>query len=158
MSGHGKFAVEYKGVTIYCQSPEDAARVAQELGQRMDTPQFQRWQVHEFVEFISRIQVWQRRLLAFLLEAGRDSATDTDIRTRLNFQNNRVLAGVLSGLSKVAMALDIDPRRVYWMQPKYESGKITRTYSLTRAFREAARENAWPETKDLEIPEEEGEE
>lgn len=158
MSKLSKFAVEYKGVTTHCQTPEDAARLIRELGEGVDGPHFQRWQVHEFVDFVSRIHVWQRRLLGLLLESGRNAATDTEIREHLELANNHVLAGVLSGVSKVAMALEIDPKRVYRMDTKYENGKPVRTYSLTHAFREAARENAWPEAKDLEFTQEELEE
>ena len=152
VSGDGKFAVEFKGVTIRCQTPEDAVRVARQLGQGIDSPEYQPWQVHEFVDFVTRLQILQRRFLAFLLERQRGPVTDSEIRTEFSLADNRVLAGVLSGVTKVAMALDIDAKRVYQMETKYSNGKPIRNYRLTYAFKQAAKDNDWPDKKDLQFP------
>src|SRR5215469_14709686 len=61
------FEVRYKDVVIGCDTAEDAAKVAKELGGAADSPYSEPWRMDEFTEFVNRIQIQQRRLLAALL-------------------------------------------------------------------------------------------
>ena len=146
------FEVEYKGVVIRCETAREAVRIAKGLGDDANTPQTQPWKTHEFEEFVARIQFRQRRLLAALLERG--SLLDYELCEHLGLTNNRALAGVLSGITKVALAQDVDPSRVYKLITKYEQGSPKRRYAATQAFADAAKDNDWPDAKDLEEPEE----
>jgi hypothetical protein len=128
-----------KGVKIKCSSVEAAKRLVKELERDIE-PDAEEWSVTDFEDFTGRIQYQQRRLLSLLMDG---EGSDTDIRTALKLANNRVLAGVLSGISKVALALSIDPKRVYRQTTQYREGLPIRKYELTRAFKKAAVDNDW---------------
>jgi hypothetical protein len=143
-----EYVVEYKGAKVHCKSMEDAARLLERLGQGGNNPEVRPWNAAEFTDFTERLEVGPRRLLAFLLKIS--PATDWQLRGHLDLAGNKQLAGVLSGVSKVALALDIEPRRVYSQSTSYKSGKPERRYQVTLAFKKAAEEVDWPSEKDLE--------
>ena len=144
-----QFEVEYKGVVIRCETAEEAVRIAKRLGADADSPQYQPWKTHEFEEFVGMLQFRQRRLLAALLETP-EGLLDRDLCVRLGVGGNRALAGVLSGITKVALAQDIDPARVYKLIRKYDQGLPIRRYLITQGFGVAASDNSWPSQEDLE--------
>lgn len=130
-----------KGLKIKCSSVEAAKRLIQELEKEIE-PNREPWNVAEFLEFTGRIQ-WQQRALLKLLIQSSGEVPDVQIRETLKLANNRVLAGVLSGVSKVALSLSIDPNRVYRQVTRYRSGQPERKYSATDAFKAAAEDNDW---------------
>jgi len=144
-----EFEVEYRGVTIRCETAEEAVSIAKRLGASADSPNTQPWKTHEFEEFVERLQHRQRKLLAALLETS-EGLLDHQLCSHLNIASNRALAGVLSGITKVALAQDIDPARVYKLIRKYEQGLPIRRYVVTNGFGEAASDNSWPSREDLE--------
>lgn len=148
-----RYTVRYGGVEVQCDSPQAAARLIRELRKQPDHPSFVHWTVDEFGDFTDRLQLYPRRLLAFLLT--RSTMTDDDLRQHLNIVGNKALAGVLSGISKVALALDIDPARVYCQHTSYSQGKPVRRYWATPAFQKAAQDLDWPSKSDLRTPVEE---
>lgn len=108
------------------------------------------WSDEEFLNFTGRIHVPQRRLLAKLLEIGpRQSLEDSSLRELLELPDNRSLAGSLSGISKVALMFDIEPRRVYITSTVYRHSKPHRSYQITPEFAEAAARHKWPSKGDL---------
>ena len=149
MAGKKPYEVEYKGVTIRCATAEEAADVARLLAAEPDNPQFVPWQIDEFTDFVERIQVTQRRLLAALLKSKGQSVKDYDLCGQLGLASNQGLAGVLSGITKVAKAMDIDPRRVYVQHTDYKQGLPERRYYITGAFLKAAQDADWPSLNDL---------
>ena len=150
------YEVEYRGVIIRCATPQDAASVARELAETRGSLHATKWQPHEFLDFVNRLQWQQRRLLAFILKAQYNRATDKQLREALKLRGNQALAGVLSGITKVAQAMDIDPTRIYWQRTEYREGSPFREYRLATGFVQSARDNDWPEEKNLEEPEDEG--
>lgn len=135
-------ALEYevvspKGIKIRCSSLEAADRLVKKLEQAIADPDIEEWNATDFEDFTGRLQHLPRRLLKLLLNTYED-VSDADIRSALGLANNRVLAGVLSGISKVALALSIDPNRVYKQRIRYQSGLPQRQYAVTKAFRKAA--------------------
>lgn len=149
------YEVEYKGVVVRCETPEDAANMARLLGGEPDNPQFVPWRLDEFTDFVARIQVTQRRLLAELLKTKGQRVTDYQLRAALRLGSNQALAGVLSGVTKVAQAMEIDPKRIYIQQTKYNQGMPERLYWATTAFLKAAMDADWPSDEDLKYREDE---
>jgi len=154
MKRNAPYEIEYHGVVIRCDTLEDAAKMVRELGPKGDLPQFTKWQPHEFLDFVNRVQVQQRRLLATLLRANWGRATDKELRESLGIVSNQALAGILSGVTKVAQAMDIDRRTVYSQRTEYKEGLPVREYRIAEGFKSAAVDNDWPTAKDLEEPEE----
>jgi hypothetical protein len=148
-----------EGVTIWCDTAEQAAAVARELEATAKSKPLlhNKWSVHEFQDFVNRVQYQQRHVLAFLLKAGNRAVLDDELRKAIGVTTNQGLAGVLSGITKVAQLLEIDPQRVYWMQLTYEKGKPVRRYYVTPAFARAAVENDWPSESALKDPDEDDE-
>jgi len=154
MTGKKPFEVEYKGVVIRCATPDEAADVARLLAAEPDNPQFVPWRVDEFTDFVDRIQVAQRKLLAALLKAKGQSVKDYDLCGGLGLSSNQGLAGVLSGITKVAKAMDIEPGRIYVQRTEYNQGLPERRYYITSAFLKAAQDADWPSLNDLRDPDE----
>ncbi len=148
------YEIEYRGKIVRCRTAADADRLLERLeGGKLlkdDTP----WSIEEFTKFTGRIRYQQRRLLAKLLDYGTTAwLEDAKLRSDLGIPDNRVLAGVLSGISKVALMFDIDPRRVYVQKTRYEYAKPRRLYQVTSGFLQAATKYNWPSKDDLKKPE-----
>src|SRR5215472_8949080 len=138
MSKRKPYEVEYKGVIVRCATPEEAAKVARLLGGEPENPEYTPWRVDEFTDFVDRIQVTQRRLLATLLKMRGQSMPDWQLCGQLGLSSNQALAGVLSGVTKVAKAMNIEPKRIYVQQTEYNQGVPERRYWVTSAFQKAA--------------------
>jgi hypothetical protein len=142
------FEIEYRGRVIRCRTERALVRALGVLDpdeKRGDTV----WTAEEFTEFTDRIRTAQRRLLGRLLEFGSASLTDEKLRADLGIANNQALAGVLSGISKTALALNLEPARVYLSRTHYRKGKPARSYRITSGFLRAARKAGWPKDEDL---------
>jgi hypothetical protein len=151
------YEIEYRGKRIRCRSAADAERLLQRLERgklsKDDTP----WSSDEFQKFTGRIQYQQRRIVAKLLEYGTAWLEDKKLCSDLDIPSNRALAGTLSGISKVALLLDIDPRRVYTQKTVYQHAKPRRLYQATSGFLQAAAKHKWPSAEDLKKPKQSGE-
>jgi len=141
-----EYEIEFKGAKVKCKSARDAVRLLRELGQDAGTP----WNAADFTEFVEQLENRPRRLLAFLV-AAQEGVGDEALRTFLELDGNRALAGVLSGISKVALKLDIKPEQVYRQSTTYDKGKPVRKYWATPAFMKAANDADWPPDSDLEL-------
>jgi|HubBroStandDraft_4_1064222.scaffolds.fasta_scaffold33332_5 hypothetical protein len=71
-------------------------------------------------------------------------------RNRSLVASNQGLAGVLSGVTKVAEAMEIDPARIYYQRTEYEQGCPVRRYYIASAFMRAAIDADWSSPHDLE--------
>src|SRR5260370_24693732 len=138
-----RYEVIYGKVRVRCRGVKDAARLAKELNLDPEHPQTAPWRVDEFTDFVNRIQWQQRKLLNVLLQSEAQ-VFDYDLRGKLLLDGNQALAGVLSGFTKFAQAMDIDPRRVYGQETTYNKGLPERKYWATYAFRKAAKDADWP--------------
>jgi hypothetical protein len=142
-----EYDIEWRGIKIHCKSTEDAAALLKKLGEPA-RPELEPWSAHEFLDFTGRIQFQQKKFLWFLKECGEN--TDELARTILDIEGNQALAGILSGITKVAMAMDIDHLRVYRQRTKYEKGRPVRLYDLAPVFRKATLEFDWPSASEVE--------
>ncbi|MFZ0914327.1 MAG: hypothetical protein WBQ76_02925 [Candidatus Korobacteraceae bacterium] len=152
MKREAPYEVEIRGVTVRCYTLEDAAKIIREFSAQGEFPQYQKWQPHEFLDFVNRIQVLQRQLLATLLKTRYGVATDEELRKVLGIASNQALAGVLSGITKVAQLMEIDRSKIYSQRTEYKQGSPVRWYRLSEGFKSAAVDNDWPTDKDLEEP------
>jgi hypothetical protein len=100
------------------------------------------WTPQLFVRFIDRLGADQLAILRILVIKGR--ASDDDLRAALKVDNNQALAGVISGISKQAAALDIIARAVFGIENHRRSGELTKIYFAADEFREMAHSMNWP--------------
>jgi len=144
------YEVEYKGKIIRCLDLKAMRAALEQLEGSTLVRETTPWTEEEFQNFTGRVHVPQRRLLAKLLEYGTISwLEDAKLRSDLDIRDNKSLAGTLSGISKVALMFDIDPRRVYSQKTIYEHAKPRRLYQVTSAFLQAAARHKWPSKGDL---------
>jgi hypothetical protein len=142
-----EYDIEWKGIKVHCKSLEDAVELLKQLETPV-SPELESWTAHQFVDFTGRLQFQQKKLLWYLKVV--DEASDEELRSLLDLEDNRALAGTLSGLTKVANALEIPPARVYKQTMRYEKGKPVRAYSLAPGFQKSAEEFDWPSEKEIE--------
>jgi hypothetical protein len=144
------YEIEHRGRIIRCQTAEAATRLLQLLEQEDVAKDSLPWSSRDFAEFTERVQLRQRKLLARLLEYGPTSWLSSEkLRSLLGVSGNQALAGVLSGITKVAMALDIAPERVYLQTTRFKQGKPERYYRVASGFLRGAAERGWPSESDL---------
>jgi hypothetical protein len=93
------------------------------------------WSSRDFANFTERIQLQQRKLLARLLEYGSTTwLSSNKLRSLLGGSGNQALAGILSGITKVAMALEIAPERVYLQTTRFKHGNPPEQRAAQRAL------------------------
>jgi hypothetical protein len=112
--------------------------IIEELAEMVQNP----WTPGVFTEFIERLGARQKTALAFLIE--RRQVTDVELRAELGLSNNQMLAGVLSGISKQAAAINIPARTIFHFQNIRNAEGRRNTYSIAEQFLEAASEMSWP--------------
>lgn len=100
------------------------------------------WTRDRFLAFINRLGDQQKLVLALLLT--KSSLTDVELRNALKVSGNQALAGVLSGVSKQAIALFIPPRAVFDFENFRFGGKRRSDYLVADEFRKIAAEMNWP--------------
>jgi hypothetical protein len=150
------YEIEVDGRKVRCRTAEAAARLLRELGKEKRSVGMLPWNIHDLTDFVGRIGFFQRLALAELLTKADAGATDEELRKACRASNNRVLSGILSGISKTALRLDIEPDRVYRQVVTYRDNKANRRYYATEGFRKAAKDHGWPSADDLKIRESEG--
>jgi hypothetical protein len=100
------------------------------------------WDGQLFVRFIDALGGAQVRLLSLLVRRG--SLTDQEMRTELALEDNKQLAGVLSGISKQAAALNIPARDVFTINKEFQAREFTKSYTVAVDFLRIATEMNWP--------------
>ncbi len=150
------YEIEVEGRKVRCRTAEAAARLLRELGKERRSVGVLPWTTHDFEDFVDRIGYFQRLALSGLLQSGSNGCSDEELRTACRASDNRVLSGILSGISKTALRLDIEPDRVYRQVVTYRNNKANRRYYVSEGFGKAAKDNGWPTTDDLKIRDNEG--
>src|SRR5215472_1523378 len=84
------------------------------------------WTPDRFLALVERLGKPQKIALALLVT--KRSITDEELRTALNIRGNQALAGVLSGISKQAVALFIPPRAIFNFENFRSGGKRRSEY------------------------------
>ena len=144
------YEIEYKGKIIRCRTLDHVRDMLEELDGSKLIREATPWTVEEFKKFTGRIHIAQRRLLACLWrEHGTAWVADSRLRDVLGLRDNQALAGVLSGITKVALMFDIEPRRIYTQTTTFKQGKPQRHYQIASSFLRAAAKHHWPSEEDL---------
>jgi DNA-directed RNA polymerase subunit F len=100
------------------------------------------WTPPLFLKFIDRLGADQQTILSILVTQGRVS--DEELRNALNVSNNQALAGVISGISKQAAALEIVARAVFGIENHRRAGELTKIYFIADEFQKIAQSMNWP--------------
>jgi hypothetical protein len=144
------FTVYYGNVSIECQTLEAAEQLARNL-HATDTgeflpgnkiPAFGPWTAIKLDQFLERLGPDQKTILRILVEQTRANAED--LRTAVNVDSNKSLAGVLSGISKQAAAMGIDAREVFGIENRRRSGVLSKSFLVADNFQRVARSADWP--------------
>jgi sarcosine oxidase gamma subunit len=101
-----------------------------------------RWSPDRFLALVERLGNAQKLALALL--TTQRSVTDVELRNALQVPSNQALAGVLSGISKQALALFIPPRAIFDFENFRVGGKRRSDYLVMDEFRKIAAEMNWP--------------
>lgn len=100
------------------------------------------WTPDYFQALVIRLGEAQKLALALLVT--RRSISDEELRNALKVPGNQALAGVLSGISKQAAALNIPPRDVFSLENLRNAGKRRSNYTIANKFAEIASQMNWP--------------
>jgi hypothetical protein len=100
------------------------------------------WKPDVFLRFVRRLGAQQKKALSLLVEHRQIS--DEELRTALNVPGNQALAGILSGISKQAAALNIPARAIFGFENLRTAGKRRSTYSISDKFLQIATDMSWP--------------
>jgi hypothetical protein len=100
------------------------------------------WTPDVFLRFIERLGASQQKALSMLVTRRR--VADDELRDALGTRGNQALAGVLSGISKQAAALDIPARDVFSFENIRSAGKRRSIYSVADKVLRIATEMNWP--------------
>lgn len=101
------------------------------------------WTARSFREFVDSLGESQTRVLGLLVRQHK--VFDDELRKALKLDSNQQLAGVLSGISKQAAALNIPARSIFLIENESKSGETTKAYTAAGEFRSIAGKNNWPE-------------
>lgn len=108
------------------------------VSEEAETP----WTPEVFLSFMDRLGDPQRAVLALLVT--RHHVTDEELRKAVNVSGNQALAGVLSGISKQAAALNIPARDIFSFENLRNAGKRRSTYTAAEKFVEIASSMIFP--------------
>lgn len=135
---------KYAGVTFEVSTHQEAIDTLNALRQNDARIAEAIWTPDLFQTFIGRLGESQLTALSTLTRLRR--ATDAALRKALGVPTNQALAGVLSGISQQATALNIPARAVFTLENIRNAGKRRSTYEITPAFLQAATLAGWPPT------------
>jgi len=99
------------------------------------------WTAQVFRQLVDSLGESQKRVLTLLVR--KNKASDEELRKTLKLESNQQLAGVLSGISKQAAALNIPARSIFLIENESKGGETTKTYAVASEFSYTATENNW---------------
>lgn len=146
--------IPYMGRIIECSTPTEAIELLKHIEaeahpspvasavRELFTGSKNAWARTSFWKFIESLGDAQIRILTLLVT--KRQLTDEELRKALKLENNQALAGVLSGISKQAGALNIPARAVYVVEDERRNNKLLKTYAVALDFLRMAEEMNWP--------------
>jgi hypothetical protein len=164
---HGGVTVikfRYRGIEVECSTEAEAKSVLAHIREDDDKRRFQNrsflevaiesvagmkkqettpWSGDLFWKFIGGLGDSQEHVLSQLTLMR--SLRDEELRQFLHLDNNKQLAGVMSGISKQAAAHSVPARSVYKIENESKSGEVTKTYVVSLDFLRIANEMNWPD-------------
>ncbi len=150
--------VHYRGVDYDCDTADEAFELGQRISQdREELAEYKQgithalygtkrrhvWKAKYFEKFIESLGEPQQCILKFLV---RESVVrDEELRKLMGIESNQQLAGILSGISKQAAALNVPARSVFTINNESNSGNIEKWYLIAEEFMDIAKQMNWPE-------------
>jgi hypothetical protein len=101
------------------------------------------WPADVALEFLNTLGDLQKKFLAVLAE-GVSVPSATIIRA-LSLDSEIALAGVISGLSKQARKMNVNPHNLYYVNVEWTGKNKERFFRMMNDFREALVELNWPD-------------
>ena len=150
--------VRFKGAMIQCETIAQAVEITRKLtigtsespvsGVIHNLADIARsistgpWTGQLFWKFIDNIGEAQTALLKLLVT--KQHLTDDQMRNAAGVDSNQELAGILSGISKQAGALNLSARSVFLIENQFKSGKTSKSYTIAPEFLNVATDQNWP--------------
>jgi hypothetical protein len=124
------YRIIFNGREVVCDTPQEVAALTgyKELKPSKDGfYRFPRKKSH-LMAAIESLSEAPQTVIKELLKGER---SDTQLRELLKADNNKAVAGILSGISKVLIRHEIDPRSVLKTDIRREGGNGERSYSYS---------------------------
>jgi hypothetical protein len=128
----------------------DTAREAAELQALLDSQDEHRgrtrlkaWSADVTLEFLNSLGEMQKGFLS-VLSQGSNVPSETMVEA-LRLDSEIALAGVISGLSKQARKLNINPHDLYVVESHWSGKQRERSFRILDDFRESLSELGWPD-------------
>lgn len=156
--------IRHKGAEIECETVEEAAELLKRLlAEEQKTiirkttetglahlfdldggkPEISCWTRETFWKFIESLGEPQTSILEALAER-KGKVSDEELREICEVQSNQQLAGILSGISKQASAVNVPARSVYSIETELKASGYCKFYSIAPDFLNMAKEMNWP--------------
>jgi len=136
------FKVNYRGLEVTCETPEDVDALAERVrlvrAHRDAIERSPRYPLFDNPKhgsakiLMKELSEQPRKLLKLLIERGK--LTDAEIRELLGLQNNKALAGVMTGISKRAKKAGINKAIVEKAFKRNGTGERLYQYSIGSQF------------------------
>jgi hypothetical protein len=120
----------------------DAAGMSGEFIQGNTLPHYGPWTAILLDTFLGKLGPDQKAILSILVTKTRVDAED--LRIAVNVKNNQALAGIISGISKQAAAMNIGARDVFGIENRRRSGVLSKTFFAADSLLRVARATGWP--------------
>jgi len=137
---------EHRGRKYRVDTPREAAEL-QALLERQDSERGRErsslWSADKTLEFINGLGEAQREFLTVLSHSG-NVASETMLDA-LRLPSAVALAGVISGLSKQARKLEVNPHDLYVVEVEWNGKKKARSFRMLESFRDSLIELGWPD-------------
>ena len=137
---------EHRGKVYHADTAKEAAEL-QALLNRQDAEQgrerLRPWSADMTLEFLDGLGEMQKAFLAVLAQGA--NVPSGEMVRALRLESEVVLAGVISGLSKQARKLNINPHDLYVVEVEWNGKKKERSFRITNDFHESLTELGWPE-------------
>jgi hypothetical protein len=136
---------EHRGKTYRADTPKEAADLRVLLEKQDASHGRERlgmWAADVTLEFLDGLGDKQSAFLSALAQGGNiDSETMVEA---LGLDSEVALAGVISGLSKQARKMNINPHDLYVVEVEWNGKKKARSFRILDDFRESLTELGWP--------------
>jgi hypothetical protein len=152
------YRVPFGNKFIECDTAEEAHLLARNLGLETESEEQGEfvpgnrvlrhgpWTEAILDTFLHSLGPDQKAILRILVTRSR--ATADELRAAVKVDNNKALAGIISGISKQASAIGIRARDVFGIENSRRSGVLSKSYFIADQFLRMAKTADWPNPAD----------
>jgi hypothetical protein len=146
---------------VECDTQEEAVGLIRALGLSQDPamegsgewipgnrmPRCGTWTAVILDDFLGRLGPDQKLILRLLIAETR--ATADELRAAVKVDNNKALAGIISGISKQAAAMGISAREVFGIENSRKSGVLSKSFFINENLLKIAQSINFPGTSKI---------